>query len=207
VVVRMRGSVVANPRQVGTVTRELSAENLHVKKLISEDEISSRVSELGRQISADYADRNLTILGVLTGSIVLLADLIRTIDLPLRVGLIQASSYHGTATEAGTLSINASLVPDLTDRDVLVIDDIFDTGNTMVGLFDTIRDFNPSSLKSAVLLWKTERTTVAMEPDYFGFKIPNEFVIGYGLDYNDEYRHLPYIGVLEEADLNESTET
>lgn len=178
-----------------------------MKKLISEEEISHRVSELGRQISADYANRNLTILGVLTGSIVLLADLIRTIDLPLRVGLIQASSYHGTATEAGTLSINASLVPDLTDRDVLVIDDIFDTGNTMVGLFDTIRDFNPSSLKSAVLLWKTERTTVAMEPDYFGFKIPNEFVIGYGLDYNDEYRHLPYIGVMEEADLNESNET
>lgn len=173
-----------------------------MKKLISEDEISQRVAELGQRISTDYAESNLTILGVLTGSIVLLADLIRAIDLQLRVGLIQASSYHGTATEPGKLSINSSLVPDLTGRDVLVIDDIFDTGNTMVGLFDTIRDFNPSSLKSAVLLWKTERTTVAMEPDYYGFKIPNEFVIGYGLDYNDEYRHLPYIGVMEESDLS-----
>ncbi len=173
-----------------------------MKRLISEAEISVRVTELGAQISRDYADKNLTILGVLTGSIVLLADLIRTIDLQLRVGLIQASSYHGTATEAGELSINDSLVPDLTGRDVLVIDDIFDTGNTMVGLYEAIRKFNPSSLQSAVLLWKTERTTVAMEPDYFGFKIPDEFVVGYGLDYDDEYRHLPYIGVMEDSDLS-----
>lgn len=172
-----------------------------MKRLITEQEISTRVRELGRLISSEYADKNLTILGVLTGSIVLLADLIRAIDLQLRVGLIQASSYVGETTTPGKLSINASLVPDLTDRDVLVIDDIFDTGNTMAGLYDTIRGFNPSSLRSCVLLWKTERTTVELEPDYFGFKIPNEFVIGYGLDYNDEYRHLPYIGVLEDSDL------
>ncbi len=175
-----------------------------MKPLISEKDISARVAELGAQISRDYADKDLTILGVLTGSIVLLADLIRQIDLQLRVGLIQASSYKGETTTSGELSINASLVPDLTGRDVLVIDDIFDTGNTMVGLYETIRKFNPSSLKSAVLLWKTERTVVEMEPDYFGFKIPNEFVIGYGLDYNDEYRHIPYIGVLEDAGLSES---
>lgn len=174
-----------------------------MRRLISEQEISERVATLGARISEDYADKNLTILGVLTGSIVLLADLIREIDLQLRVGLIQASSYVGETTTAGQLSINASLVPDLTNRDVLVIDDIFDTGNTMVGLYETIRQFNPSSLRSGVLLWKTERTTVEMEPDYFGFKIPNEFVIGYGLDYNDEYRHIPYIGVLEDSDLKE----
>lgn len=172
-----------------------------MRKLISEQEISARVAELGETISRDYADKNLTILGVLTGSIVLLADLIRQIDLQLRVGLIQASSYVGATTTSGTLSINSSLVPDLTNRDVLVIDDIFDTGNTMQGLYDTIAEFNPSSLKNAVLLWKTERNEVQMEPDYYGFKIPNEFVIGYGLDYDDEYRHLPYIGVLEDADL------
>ncbi len=176
-----------------------------MRPLISEAEISKRVAELGAKISEDYADKNLTILGVLTGSIVLLADLIRQIDLPLRVGLIQASSYKGETTVAGELSINSSLVPDLTDRDVLVIDDIFDTGNTMVGLYNTIREFNPSSLQSAVLLWKTERTTVNMEPDYYGFKIPDEFVIGYGLDYNDEYRHIPYIGVLEQSDLGDGT--
>ena len=176
-----------------------------MRPLISEAEISKRVAELGAKISEDYADKNLTILGVLTGSIVLLADLIRQIDLPLRVGLIQASSYKGETTVAGELSINSSLVPDLTDRDVLVIDDIFDTGNTMVGLYNTIREFNPSSLQSAVLLWKTERTTVNMEPDYYGFKIPDEFVIGYGLDYHDEYRHNPYIGVLEQSDLGDGT--
>ena len=163
--------------------------------LISEDEIRQRVAELGEAINAEYADRPLTILGVLTGSIVLLADLIRATDLPLRVALIQASSYGGTRTTPGKLTINESLVPDLQGRDVLILDDIFDTGNTMQGLVETVQAFNPRSVKSAVLLWKTERTCVDLQPDFFGFRIPDEFVVGYGLDYNDEFRHLPFIGI------------
>lgn len=173
-----------------------------MKVLISEDNIRQRVRELGEQLSDEYSGRPLTILGVLTGSVVLLADLIRATSVPLRVALIQASSYGGTRTTPGELSINSALVPDLRGRDVVLLDDIFDTGNTMVGLIEAVERFQPLSVKTAVLLWKTARSEVTLEPHYFGFKIPDEFVVGYGLDYNDEYRHLPYIGVMEECDLH-----
>ena len=169
--------------------------------LIRESQIHQKVAELGRQIARDFRDRPLTILGVLTGSIVLLSDLIRQIDLPLRVGLIQASSYRGKASSPGQLRINAELVPDIAARDVLLVDDIFDTGRTMAGLVQTVRAMEPRSVRSAVLLWKRERRQVDLEPDYHVFQIPDVFVVGYGLDYNDEYRHLPYIAALDEADL------
>ena len=172
-----------------------------MQTLISEDQIRDRVTELGQVINSEYADRPLTILGVLTGSIVLLADLIRATDLPLRVALIQASSYGGTRTTPGKLTINESLVPDLQGRDVLILDDIFDTGNTMLGLMEAVKKFKPNSVKSAVLLWKSDRTCVDLQPDYFGFQIPDEFVVGYGLDYNDEFRHLPFIGIPDPDDL------
>ena len=176
-----------------------------MKVLISESEISERVKELGATLSEQYAGKPLTILGVLTGSIVLLADLIRATSVPLRVALIQAASYGGTRTSPGQLTINNALVPDLRGRDVVILDDIFDTGNTMVGLYDAVKEFEPASITSAVLLWKTARTEVELEPEFYGFKIPDEFVVGYGLDYNDEYRHLPFIGVMEEEDLKNET--
>lgn len=178
-----------------------------MRVLISESEISERVKALGRQLSDEYSGRPLTILGVLTGSIVLLADLIRATSVPLRVALIQAASYRGTETTPGRLTINPSLVPDLRGRDVVILDDIFDTGNTMVGLYETVRGFHPASVRSAVLLWKTARKEVELEPDYFGFSIPDEFVVGYGLDFNDDYRHLPYIGVMEDDDLKHAGAT
>ncbi len=167
-----------------------------VRCLISEDEIRRAVSDLGRKVSDDYRDQPLTILGVLTGSIMLVTDLIRQIELPLRLGLIQASSYRGTATSPGQLTVNTSLVPDVTDRDVLLVDDIFDTGRTIQGVVERLHDFRPRSIRVAVLLWKQSRTVVDFAPDYYCFAIPDEFVVGYGLDFNDEYRHLPYIGVL-----------
>ena len=172
-----------------------------MRVLISEAEIRERVLELGTQLSCEYAGRPLTILGVLTGSVVLLADLIRATNLPLRVALISASSYGGIRTSPGTLMVNSSLVPDLKGRDVVILDDIFDTGHTMAGLYDVVKAFEPNSVKSAVLLWKSERTEVDLVPDYFGFKIPDEFVVGYGLDFNDEFRHLPYIGIPDNDDL------
>jgi len=177
-----------------------------MRVLITEAEIRERVHELGATLSEHYAGRPLTILGVLTGSIVLLADLIRATSVPLRVALIQAASYGGTRTSPGQLSINKALVPDLKGRDVVILDDIFDTGNTMVGLYEAVQAFEPASVTSAVLLWKTARTQVALQPNYYGFQIPDEFVVGYGLDYNDEYRHLPYIGVMEEEDLHNATQ-
>ncbi|HQZ69324.1 MAG TPA: hypoxanthine phosphoribosyltransferase [Planctomycetaceae bacterium] len=172
-----------------------------MKILISEGQIRDRVRDLGSQLSSEYSGRPLTILGVLTGSIVLLADLIRATSVPLRVALISASSYGGTRTSPGALSVNSSLVPDLKGRDVVILDDIFDTGHTMVGMYEAVQGFQPQSVKSAVLLWKSERTAVDLVPDYFGFRIPDEFVVGYGLDYNDEFRHLPFIGIPDDDDL------
>ena len=172
-----------------------------MKQLIGEAEICEAVMQLGRQIAQDYRDRPLTILGVLTGSIILLSDLVRRIDLPLRVGLIQASSYRGRSQAPGELTINAELLPDIDDRDVLLVDDIFDTGKTLEALVQMLQDKRPHSVRSAVLLWKQDRRQVDLKPDYHCFKIPDKFVVGYGLDYNDEYRHLPYIATLDDEDL------
>lgn len=167
--------------------------------LISEQRIGARVEELGRQIDEDYRGRSLTIVAVLTGSLILLADLIRRIHLPHRVGLVQASSYKGATTERGTLVINESLAPDVAGRDVLLLDDIFDTGHTLSALVPHLRDRGALSVRTAVLLRKIGRQEVAMEPDYVGFEIPDAFVVGYGLDYDDDYRHLPHIAVLDPA--------
>jgi hypoxanthine phosphoribosyltransferase len=175
-----------------------------MKVLITEAEIQKRVCELGTRLSQQYAGRPLTVLGVLTGSIVLLADLIRATSIPLRVALIEASSYGGTRTEPGELTINSGLVPDLKGRDVVILDDIFDTGNTMVGLYDAVQSFEPASIQSAVLLWKKDRTVVDLTPAFFCFQIPDEFVVGYGLDYNDEFRNLPFIGIPDADDLREA---
>ena len=172
-----------------------------MQTLIREDEIRTVVSALGRQIAEEYRGQPLTVLGVLTGSIVFLSDLIRAINVPLRVGLIQASSYRGATTTPLELKINDSLLPDIRDRAVLLVDDIFDTGQTLSGLLDTIHKGSPRSVRSAVLLWKTGRSQVQVEPDYSCFQIPDRFVVGYGLDYNDDYRHLPFIAALEPSDL------
>jgi hypoxanthine phosphoribosyltransferase len=164
--------------------------------LIPAERIQERVVDLARQIAADFRDRPVTIVGVLTGSLIFLADLIRHLDLPLRVGLIQASSYRGGVTTPGELRIQPELTPDLRGRHVLLLDDILDTGRTLGHLSGHLRGLGVASLKVAVLLRKRGRQQVDLVPDYCGFDIPNAFVVGYGLDFNDEYRHLPYIAVL-----------
>ena len=168
-----------------------------VRVLLSATEIQHGVAQLAQRLARDYREKPLTVLGVLTGSIVFLADLIRQLDLPLRVGLVQASSYRGQVTVPGVLTINQSLLPELAGRDVLLLDDIFDTGQTLDALLHLLRGHGPPSVKSAVLLWKEGRQQVEIVPDYHCFRIPNAFVVGYGLDYNDEYRHLPYVGILD----------
>ncbi len=164
--------------------------------LLSAEQIQKRVGDVARRIAEDYHGRPLTIVGVLTGSLIFLADLVRHLDLPLRIGLIQASSYRGATTTSGELRIGPDLVPDVRGRDVLLLDDILDTGQTIARLAERVRDLGPRSVKVAVLLRKIGRQTVPFEPDYHGFDIPDAFVVGYGLDYNDEYRNLPYIAVL-----------
>jgi hypoxanthine phosphoribosyltransferase len=169
--------------------------------LIPAERIQTRVGELGRQIALDYQNRPITIVGVLTGSLIFLADLVRHLELPLRIGLIQASSYRGTSTSAGELHIQPELVPDVRGRHVLLLDDILDTGQTLAYLSNYLQTLGTASLRVAVLLRKRGRQKIALEPDYCGFDIPNAFVIGYGLDYNDEYRNLPYIAVLPETEM------
>lgn len=173
-----------------------------MRELLSAQQIQAEVAKLGAVIEQEYRGEPLTVIGVLTGSVILLADLIRCIDLKVRVGLIQASSYRGKATSPGKLSINTELLPDIREHRVLLIDDIFDTGHTLTGLVSRVQLHGPTSLETAVLLKKQGRSEVDFEPDYFCFDIPNEFVVGYGLDYNDEYRHLPNVVALEQSDLS-----
>lgn len=169
-----------------------------VEVLISESEIRDRVAELGRRIEADYQGKPLTIVAVLTGALIVLADLVRAIQIPLRIGLLQTSSYRGASTTASTLIINEALVPDVHGRDVLLLDDILDTGQTLAALVDHLKNRGARSVKTAVLLRKIGRQTTPIEPDYVGFTIPDAFVVGYGLDHNDDHRHLPHIGVLKD---------
>jgi hypoxanthine phosphoribosyltransferase len=172
-----------------------------MKILLTKDELHEGVVRMAGAITASYEGRSLTIVGVLTGSVVVVADLIRLIDLPLRVGMVAASSYRGATTTRGELILNDELLLDLAERDVLLVDDIFDTGHTLVEVMEKIRSYEPTSLRSAVLLRKHGRQEVDFEPDFIGFEIPNEFVVGYGLDYQDMYRNLPDLAILDPGDL------
>jgi len=168
--------------------------------------IQDRVSELAKEIAADYQGRPVTIIGVLTGSLIFLADLIRHLDLSINVALIQASSYRGPSKEAGLLHVNPNLVPDVNGRDVLLLDDILDTGQTLHRLSEEILSMGARSLRTAVLLRKRARQLFPLEPDYCGLDIPNVFVVGYGLDFQDKYRHLPYVAILPPDLCRESGE-
>ncbi|MFO0929070.1 MAG: hypoxanthine phosphoribosyltransferase [Gemmataceae bacterium] len=169
-----------------------------MQMLISAERIRERVAELAGEISRDYHGRSLTVVGVLTGCLIFLADLIRQIDLPVRIYLVQASSYRGAVTAPGQLQLSLDGLPDLAGRDVLLIDDILDTGHTLKRMLAELREREPASLRAAVLLVKEGRLQVDVQADYVGFTIPDAFVVGYGLDYNDEYRHLPYVAVVGE---------
>ncbi len=173
-----------------------------MKILLSEEELKTGVGRLADTINSEYENRSLTIVGIMTGSIVVLADLIRMLKMPSRVGVIQTSSYQGT--QRSELRINSELMPDIRGRDVLLVDDIFDTGHTLEKVIATMSQMEPRTLKSAVLLSKPGRQEVEIVPDYVGFEIPDEFVVGYGLDYEDAFRNLPYLAALEEEDIRKA---
>jgi hypoxanthine phosphoribosyltransferase len=168
--------------------------------LITADRIQKRVAELARQVAADYHGRPFTIVGVLTGCLMFLADLVRHLDTPLRIALIQASSYRGAATTAAELRVHPEMLPDVRDHHVLLVDDILDTGKTLAHLVQHLKSLGAASVRVGVLLRKVGRQQVPLEPEYAGFDIPNAFVVGYGLDYNDMLRHLPYIAVLSDEE-------
>lgn len=173
--------------------------------LISAEQLRGRVAELAVAIGADYRERPLTIVGVLTGSLMFLADLVRHLDLPLRIALIQASSYRGATTTPGRLHVDSELLADLRGRHVLLLDDILDTGQTLAHLVRHLGTLGAASVHVGVLLRKSGRQVHAVAARYVGFDIPDEFVVGYGLDYNDEYRHLPHVAVLPRPDEQSAT--
>jgi len=165
--------------------------------LVSEDQIRARVAELGRQVSADYAGRRLTLVSVLKGSLPFMADLMREIDIPVRIDLMEVSSYGGSSTEStGLVRILKDLSASIAGEEVLLVEDIIDTGLTLNYLLRYLRGKGPSSLRICTLLDKPARRLVEIPVDYTGFTIPDQFVVGYGLDYGELYRNLRFVGVL-----------
>jgi hypoxanthine phosphoribosyltransferase len=165
--------------------------------LLSEEQIEAKVAELGQAISADYAGRELTLVSVLKGSLPFMADLMRHINLPLRIDLMEVSSYGGTSTESsGLVRILKDLSAPIDGRDVLLVEDIIDTGLTLNYLLRYLRGKNPRSIKVCTLLDKPARRLVEIPLDYVGFEIPDAFVVGYGLDFGEVYRNLRFVGVL-----------
>lgn len=163
--------------------------------LIPESCIQKRVDELGDIIERDYAGKNLALVALLNGTALFLADLIRRLDIPLRLDFIGISSYR-SQTVGGEIIMTKQLQLNLQGSDVLIVDDILDSGATLQRAVDLIQSKEPASLRTCVLLEKPARRTVDIQADYVGFTIPDEFVVGYGLDYADHYRNLPFIGAL-----------
>ncbi|HEX7950238.1 MAG TPA: hypoxanthine phosphoribosyltransferase [Candidatus Limnocylindrales bacterium] len=165
--------------------------------LLTEGQIQSRVAELGAQISIDYGGRSLTLVSVLKGSLPFMADLMRSIDRPLRIDLMEVSSYGGATTESsGLVRILKDLSSSIEGEDVLIVEDIIDTGLTLNYLVRYLRGKKPASLRICTLLDKPARRLVEIDVDYTGFTIPDQFVVGYGLDYGEIYRNLRFVGVL-----------
>ena len=166
------------------------------KVLISEEEIRRRVGELASQVESDFAGRDLVVVGLLTGTLMFLADLVREIDLPLRLDFIGVSSY-GDGTESCKLMFTKELKLDVVNRDVLLLDDILDTGKTLRAVINKLEGMTPRQVRTCVLLSKKARREYDIPADYIGFEISDEFVVGYGLDYAEKYRNLRHIGILK----------
>jgi hypoxanthine phosphoribosyltransferase len=164
--------------------------------LISEEKIQNMVKKIARRISKDYSNRDLLVIGVLKGSFMFFSDLIRYINVPLKVDFIIASSYIKD-TSSGEVKIHYFPKEEIQGKDVLLVDDIIDTGISLKTIRDKILSMNPSSLKICVLLNKKERRVVNVPVDYIGFEVPNKFIVGYGLDYQEMFRNLPYITIFK----------
>ena len=168
-----------------------------VKVMISAERIAERVRELGAQITKDYRGRRLVLVSVLKGSFVFTADLARAIDIPLRVEFLGVRSYGEGTTTTGVVQITHDLSRPIEDEDIVIVEDIVDTGLTIAHLLELLRTRKPSSVKVCALLHKPARSRVEVPIDYLGFTIEDKFVVGYGLDFAERYRHLPFIGIVE----------
>ncbi|HOB90634.1 MAG: hypoxanthine phosphoribosyltransferase [Bacillota bacterium] len=167
--------------------------------LLSEDDIKAKVRELGEAISRDYQGKRPMVVGILKGSLVFMADLIRSVTIPLSIDYVAISSYGRSTDSSGVVRIIKDLDEPIEGRHVLVVEDIVDTGLTLRYLLDNLQSRGPASLKVCTLLDKPSRRKVDIVPDYNGFEIPDEFVVGYGLDYAENYRNMPFIGVLRRS--------
>ena len=165
--------------------------------MISENQLRERLKELGQKISSDYGeDSNLLLVSILKGSVVFLADLMRCIDLPLSIDFMVASSYGSGTESRGNVKIIKDLDVNISDYDILIVEDILDSGYTLSKIIEILKTRNPRSLRVCALLDKPDRRVTPVQLDYNGFGIEDKFIVGYGLDYDEKYRNLPYIGVL-----------
>ena len=168
------------------------------KVLLTEEQIQSKVKELAAMISRDYADKDPVFIGVLKGVVVFFGDMMKNITIPGQIDFMWISSYHGTDSTGGMI-VRRDVSTDLKGRHVVILEDIFDTGNSLEFTYHHLLSKEPASLKICTLLDKPERRVagITVKPDYTGFVIPNEFVVGYGLDFNEYYRNLPFVGILK----------
>lgn len=180
----MQGGVVDYGKDIGQV-------------LLTAEEIQRRVEELGARISQDYQGRDLLMISVLKGSVVFMADLMRAITIPAKIDFMAVSSYGSGSKSSGVVKIIKDIDIELAGKDLLIVEDILDSGMTLSYLKNLLGDRNPASIRVVTLLDKPARRGVPIQPDYRGFEVPDEFLVGYGLDYNEHYRNLPYIGVLK----------
>ena len=168
-----------------------------LRVLLNEDEIKEIVTNLGKQISRDYKGKNLVLVSVLKGSVVFMADLMRAIDIPCSIDFMVVSSYGSGTTSSGSVKIIKDLDLNLDGLDLLIVEDILDTGRTLASLIEILKMRNPSSVKICTFLDKLDRRIANIDAEYIGAKVPDEFVVGYGLDYDERFRNLPYVGVVK----------
>jgi hypoxanthine phosphoribosyltransferase len=166
--------------------------------LVTEQQLKQRVAELGAEVSKDYEGKDLLLVSILKGAVVFMADLMRAVTIPASIDFMVVSSYGGAnTTTTGLVKIIKDLDADLSGKDVLIVEDIMDTGVTLSHLVPMLQMRNPESVRICAVLDKPSRRKVELQPDYVGFQVPDEFVVGYGLDYDEKYRNLPYVGVLK----------
>jgi len=172
--------------------------DVHKEILFSRDEIQKRVKEIASQISKDYAGRELIMIGVLRGAFIFMADLIREISIPCRVDFARLASYGAGSESSGKVVMTKDIETSIKDRDILIVEDIVDTGLTLKYLIDWLKERNPRSLKTCVFLDKRKRRKISLEAEYVGFTIDDGFVVGYGLDFNEQYRFSPDIYIIKQ---------
>jgi hypoxanthine phosphoribosyltransferase len=178
-------------------------ERIFGRPIVTQEQMRTRIRELGRQISADYAGKDLVLVGVLKGAYAFYADLARAIRIPVRVDFIVVASYGSRSKTSGKVKLVTELTEDIKGRDVLLVEDIVDSGLTVQHLVKSLARKKPRSIKVCTLLSKPDRRLVDVQVEYVGFKIPNQYVVGYGLDYQQKYRNLPYLAVLDQTDEQE----